>query len=67
VIQGDPTDPPTTMGPLVNKTHYERVQRLIQIGISEGAMPVTGGLGLPDGFDRGFYAKPAVFADVTRA
>jgi aldehyde dehydrogenase (NAD+) len=66
VVQGDPTDPQTTMGPLVNKLQYDRVQRLIQLGISEGATLVCGGTGLPAGFDRGFYVKPTVFADVTR-
>jgi aldehyde dehydrogenase (NAD+) len=54
------------MGPLVNKLQYDRVQRLIQLGISEGATLVCGGTGLPAGFDRGFYVKPTVFADVTR-
>jgi aldehyde dehydrogenase (NAD+) len=65
VIQGDPADPKTTMGPLVNKTQFDRVQRLIQLGISEGATLVTGGLGLPDGITHGYYVKPTVFADVT--
>ncbi len=53
------------MGPLVNKVQYGRVQRLIELGVSEGATLVTGGAGLPDGFDTGYYIKPTVFADVT--
>lgn len=61
---GDPLDPQTTMGPLVNKTQWERVQRLIGVGINEGATLVCGGPGLPAGLDHGYYVKPTVFADV---
>lgn len=61
---GDPTDTTTTMGPVVNKAQFERVQRYIQIGIDEGGTLVCGGLGRPDGLTTGFYVKPTVFADV---
>ncbi|MFK8033546.1 MAG: aldehyde dehydrogenase family protein [Hyphomicrobiales bacterium] len=53
------------MGPLVNKDQFDRVQSLIQKGIDEGATLLTGGLGRPDGFKKGFYIKPTVFVDVT--
>ena len=43
----------------------EKVQRLIQIGIDEGATLVAGGLGRPDGISEGYFVKPTVFADVT--
>jgi aldehyde dehydrogenase (NAD+) len=65
VVVGDPLDPQTTMGPLVNKTQFARVQTLIERGIQEGATLVCGGPGLPDGIDLGYYVKPTVFADVT--
>lgn len=61
---GDPNDAATTMGPLVNKAQFERVERYIEIGIEEGALLVCGGLGRPEGLDRGYYVKPTVFADV---
>ncbi|SEJ44438.1 aldehyde dehydrogenase family protein [Paraburkholderia diazotrophica] len=61
-----PTDEPSTqLGPLVNRNQFERVQALIQKGIDEGARLVTGGTGLPAGIEKGYYAKPTVFADVT--
>jgi aldehyde dehydrogenase (NAD+) len=41
------------------------VQGLIQKGIDEGATVAAGGTGRPDGFNRGFYVKPTVFANVT--
>ena len=61
---GDPLDPSTTMGPLVNKAQFERVQHYIQRGIDEGARLVCGGVGRPDGLQRGYFVKPTVFADV---
>jgi aldehyde dehydrogenase (NAD+) len=53
------------MGPLVSQAQWDKVQRLIQAGIDEGATLVAGGTGRPDGFDTGYFAKPTVFADVS--
>ena len=53
------------IGPVVNKRQWDQIQAYIQKGIDEGARLVAGGLGLPDGFNRGFYVQPTVFADVT--
>jgi aldehyde dehydrogenase (NAD+) len=64
VIVGDPADPDTKMGPISNRKQYEKVQRLIALGMEEGARVVAGGLGRPAGLERGFYAKPTVFTDV---
>ena len=54
------------IGPIANKTQYEKVIRLIEIGIEEGATLVAGGVEKPDGCEKGFYVKPTVFANVTR-
>jgi aldehyde dehydrogenase (NAD+) len=61
---GDPLAEGTAVGPLVSRTQFERVQGYIQQGIDEGATLVTGGLGRPDGLDRGYYVKPTIFANV---
>ena len=61
---GDPTDPATTMGPLVSQSQYDKVQDLIQSGIAEGATLVAGGPGRPVEVNRGYYVRPTVFADV---
>ncbi len=61
---GDPSDPETRMGPISNRGQYDKVQRLIGVGIEEGARLAAGGPGRPDGLARGFYARPTVFADV---
>jgi aldehyde dehydrogenase (NAD+) len=55
----------TTIGPVASKTQFDKVQRLIQQGVDEGATVVVGGPGRPVGLDKGYYVKPTVFANVT--
>jgi aldehyde dehydrogenase (NAD+) len=64
VVIGDPRQEQTAIGPLVSKTQFEKVQRLIDRGIEEGATLVTGGTGRPTGLEKGFFAKPTVFSAV---
>jgi len=64
-VVGDPNDPKTTLGPLISKPHWEKVQGLIKMGIEDGATLVTGGLGLPEGLNRGYFARPTIFGHVT--
>ncbi len=63
---GDPLDPATTMGPLVSRNQFDKVQALIQSGLDEGATLVAGGPGRPAELNRGYYVRPTVFGDVTR-
>jgi aldehyde dehydrogenase (NAD+) len=49
------------MGPVVSKAQYNSIQEYIQKGIDEGAQLIAGGLGRPDGLDKGWYVKPTVF------
>ena len=51
------------IGPLVSQMQFDKVQDLIQKGIDEGANLVAGGVGRPEGLNRGFFVKPTVFAD----
>ena len=51
------------IGPLVSQMQFDKVQDLIQVGINEGARLVAGGMGRPDGLNRGYYVRPTVFAD----
>ena len=60
---GDPALEGTHLGPLVSDIQYERVQAMIKKGISEGARLLVGGLGKTDGFDKGFWVRPTIFAD----
>jgi aldehyde dehydrogenase (NAD+) len=61
---GDPFTDGISIGPLASKPQFEKVQRLIKVGIEEGATLVAGGPGRPDGFTKGYFVKPTVFADV---
>jgi len=62
---GDPRDEATTMGPIANAAQFGRVQAMIAAGIDEGAKLVCGGLGHPEGLDRGFFVRPTIFSEVT--
>ncbi|MBM1172531.1 aldehyde dehydrogenase family protein [Microvirga arabica] len=55
------------IGPVVSARQFERVQTLIETGIREGARLVTGGLGRPAEFNKGYFIKPTVFADVANS
>ena len=62
---GDPKAEGTEVGPLVSELQWDKVQSLIQKGIDEGATLAAGGVGRPDGLEKGYFAKPTVFANVT--
>ena len=61
---GDPKAADTVLGPLVSQIQFDKVQRLIEAGIKEGATLVTGGTGRPEGLNRGYYVRPTVFGNV---
>ena len=62
---GDPNAQDTTIGPVVSERQFDKIQGLIDKGIEEGAKLETGGVGRPDGLNRGYYVKPTVFSHVT--
>jgi aldehyde dehydrogenase (NAD+) len=62
---GDPFAEGTTTGPVVSEVQFNKIQGLIKKGIDEGATLVAGGLGRPDGLNRGYYVRPTIFANVT--
>jgi acyl-CoA reductase-like NAD-dependent aldehyde dehydrogenase len=63
---GDPLDYGSGMGPVNSEKHYQHVMGLIDSANQEGARLVTGG-SRPEGaeFEKGFWVRPTVFADVT--
>ena len=65
MITGNPDSEDTFLGPISNKTQYEKVQELIAAGIEEGAELACGGCGRPDGLEKGFFVKPTVFGNVS--
>lgn len=57
-VVGDPFDPATTMGPLVNERQRDRVVGYLQAGADDGATVVTGGRAARPGY----FVEPTVFA-----
>jgi aldehyde dehydrogenase (NAD+) len=68
VRAGDPRDPATTVGPMVSRTQWERVQRYIRIGMEEGAVLLAGGPGRPEegqpNGTEGWFVRPTLFTGV---
>ncbi|MEJ8850790.1 aldehyde dehydrogenase family protein [Variovorax rhizosphaerae] len=64
---GAPSDPATTMGPVVNRAQFEKIRGYIQSGLDQGAQLVRGGLDRPEGLEAGYYISPTIFAGVTPA
>jgi len=64
-VVGNPREKGTRVGPVVSELQWNKIQGLIQKGIDEGATLAAGGIGRPDGLDKGYYVKPTVFADVS--
>ncbi|GAB4372865.1 MAG: aldehyde dehydrogenase family protein [Kiloniellaceae bacterium] len=64
-VTGDPRSEATQLGPLVSQIQFDKVQKLIQAGIDEGATLVCGGTGRPEDLNRGYFARPTVFGHVT--
>ena len=65
VVIGPTAEDSTTMGPVVSKVQWDKIQALIEGGIAEGARVVCGGPGLPEGINRGYYVRPTVFSEVS--
>ena len=59
---GDPLDPATTLGPVINRPQRDRIREYIRFGQSAGVPMITGGPEAPEGFDVGYYVKPTIFA-----
>ena len=62
---GDPEIEGEHIGPLFDQIQFDRVQKMIKVGIDEGATLLAGGLGKPDGHKTGWFVKPTIFSDVS--
>ena len=64
IQSGNPAEEGRHMGPLVSEMQFNKVQGLIEEGVKEGAKLIAGGPGRPEGFKKGYFVKPTIFADV---
>jgi len=60
---GKPFDTDTTVGALISKEHYDRVNSYVDIAREEGGTILTGGK-RPEGFDKGYYLEPTIITDL---
>ena len=64
LVVGDPGSTETTVGPVVSRRQFDRVEGFIEKGLQDGAVLITGGLGRPAGLERGYYVRPTIFSHV---
>jgi aldehyde dehydrogenase (NAD+) len=58
---GNPFDPQTDQGPVIDEEQFNRIMDYIKVGKQEGARLITGGHRVGD---RGYFIAPTIFADV---
>jgi len=58
---GDPLDPSTEMGPMVNSEQLSKIQRQVELSVKAGAKILVGGKRLPM---QGYYFMPTVLVNV---
>lgn len=59
---GHPLDPATEIGPLIHKTHFDKVTSYVEIGKADGATLAAGGERVGD---QGWFVQPTLFTDAT--
>ncbi|MCA8094868.1 aldehyde dehydrogenase family protein [Burkholderia anthina] len=64
---GAPEADNVQVGPVASRAQFDKVQRMIRVGIEEGALLVAGGPGRPDGLTQGFFVRPTIFANVSNS
>ena len=64
IVVGDPLASTTTHGAMANRAQFDRVQTMINVGITEGAKLIAGGTGRSEGFKTGLFVKPTIFSEV---
>lgn len=60
-IVGDPFSESTQHGPQISQQQMEKILKMIEMGVKEGAKLMTGGKRIGE---KGFFVEPTVFADV---
>lgn len=59
---GHPLDPKTEIGPLIHKTHFDKVTGYVEIGKQDGATLAAGGTRVGS---EGWFVRPTLFTDAT--
>ena len=59
---GHPLDPDTEVGPLIHKSHFDKVMSYVEIGKADGATLAAGGSRVGD---QGWFVRPTLYTDAT--
>ncbi|HQY42665.1 MAG TPA: 5-carboxymethyl-2-hydroxymuconate semialdehyde dehydrogenase [Paracoccaceae bacterium] len=59
---GHPLDPATEIGPLIHKTHFDKVTSYVEIGCTDGATLAAGGTRVGT---EGWFIRPTLFTGAT--
>jgi len=65
IVQGDPRDEGTDIGPLITREHFERVDGFVRRAVAAGARALVGGM--PNDDLGGLFYRPTLFGDVPDA
>jgi 5-carboxymethyl-2-hydroxymuconic-semialdehyde dehydrogenase len=57
---GHPLDPATEVGPLIHRTHFDKVTSYVEIGMADGATLAAGGTRVGDA---GWFIRPTLFTN----
>ncbi|MEO0203098.1 MAG: aldehyde dehydrogenase family protein, partial [candidate division WOR-3 bacterium] len=67
LVVGDPLDPKTNVGPIINPQAIEKIKKYVEIGLNEGAILTYGGNQLKDGYySKGWWFEPTIFENVNK-
>jgi acyl-CoA reductase-like NAD-dependent aldehyde dehydrogenase len=61
---GDPLDPSTTMGPLINERQLSKVESYLETGRAEARLVTGGSRATGEGLDKGLFIQPTIFDNV---
>lgn len=61
LVQGDPSDPKTNFGAVIDAKAFNKIKEYIEIGKEEGRLMVGGETSDPE---KGYYVAPTIFADI---
>ncbi|MCK9518741.1 MAG: aldehyde dehydrogenase family protein [Dehalococcoidia bacterium] len=64
---GDPLDPATTMGPVINETQLKKIENYLETGKKEAKLVTGGGRATDEGLSRGLFVQPTIFDGVSNS
>jgi aldehyde dehydrogenase (NAD+) len=65
LVLGNPADPDTFIGPVVNQAQYERINEYLRVAQAEGADVFQADYELSESLQDGFYIPPTICSNVT--